>query len=243
MECAGYMDVTAMTTTSIKGFADIGDAGAPVGSPEWCKYAHGVLCSTKRRTTSEVSALKYALIEFKKFERWRQLADDAGEPFQSWEDYLQYPEPNGLGMPPASAKLVMEELDDSRLLGDVLGQHGGDRGMQHDEHGRFINLEEAIKLGRHSGDRDQSPQGDNVTLAQRGNSRAYILARLDRDGLTDLAAKVRAGAMSANAAAIEAGWREKPTPLQQIRRLLLALTSDELQSLLRELQEKCREAA
>lgn len=53
--------------------------------------------------------------------------------------------------------------------------------------------------------------GDNITRFERGTSRAYILARLDRDGLTDLAAKVRAGELSANAAATQAGWRKKPT--------------------------------
>jgi hypothetical protein len=37
----------------------------------------------------------------------------------------------------------------------------------------------------------------------------YILARLDRDGLTELAAQVRAGTISANAAAIKAGFRKR----------------------------------
>jgi hypothetical protein len=44
--------------------------------------------------------------------------------------------------------------------------------------------------------------GDNITrLKNRGTSSAYILARLDRDGHAELAAKVRAGKLSANAAA------------------------------------------
>jgi hypothetical protein len=33
----------------------------------------------------------------------------------------------------------MEEPDDSRLLGDVLGKHGGERGNARDEKGRFMN--------------------------------------------------------------------------------------------------------
>jgi hypothetical protein len=37
---------------------------------------------------------------------------------------------------------------------------------------------------------------------------AYWLARLDRDGHTLLAAKVRAGKISAHAAAVRVGWRK-----------------------------------
>ena len=47
---------------------------------------------------------------------------------------------------------------------------------------------------------------DNINTGPRtkgGTSKFYILARLDRDGHAELAAKVRAGEKSANAAAIE----------------------------------------
>jgi hypothetical protein len=72
-----------------------------------------------------------------------------------------------------------------------------------------------IKLGRHGGDRrsekakaDQGSDKKTVpTLIGRG--RNYDLARLDRDR-PDLAARVRAKKMSANAAAIEAGFRKPP---------------------------------
>jgi hypothetical protein len=61
----------------------------------------------------------------------------------------------------------MEELDDGRLLGDVLGKHGGG---PRDEKGRFL-------------------QGRKPTL-DRG--RDYDLRRLRRDR-SDLAARVEAG--------------------------------------------------
>jgi hypothetical protein len=169
-----------MTRTPL---VDIGDPKAPMGSPAWCKSAHVNLCTLKRHTHLAVSNLKYTLMEFRDLERWKKLTDKSGQPFMSWEDYLQYPEPDGLGMPAASAKLVIEELDDSKLLGDVLGAHGGKR----------------VKGQK---------QGDNVTL-KRGNARAYILARLDRDGFGNLAAAVRAKELSANAAAEKAGFRKK----------------------------------
>jgi hypothetical protein len=49
-----------------------------------------------------------------------------------------------------------------------------------------------------------------------GRGRAYILARLDRDR-PDLATRVRTEELSANAAAIEAGFKKKPTPLDVLR--------------------------
>jgi hypothetical protein len=50
----------------------------------------------------------------------------------------------------------------------------------------------------------------NNTLVRGSTNRAYIIARLDRDGLTDLAARVRRKEISAHAAAIAAGWRKAP---------------------------------
>jgi hypothetical protein len=51
---------------------------------------------------------------------------------------------------------------------------------------------------------------DNVT-GFRGNSAIYTLKRLKRDR-PDLFQQVLGGALSANAAAIEAGFRKKPKP-------------------------------
>ena len=76
-----------------------------------------------------------------------------------------------------------------------------------------VALEQAITLGRHGGDRKSEKvkdQGGESTLKYIKNTKAHWLARLDRDGLTELAGKVRAGEMSANAAAIAAGFRKKP---------------------------------
>lgn len=61
--------------------------------------------------------------------------------------------------------------------------------------------------------------GDNVTSSEaRGNNPVYTLRRLKRDR-PDLALRVIAGEMSANAAAIEAGFRKKPTVIEQLERL------------------------
>lgn len=60
--------------------------------------------------------------------------------------------------------------------------------------------------------------------ADRG--KAYTLDRLFREAPA-LHAAVCAGELSANAAAIQAGFRKKPTPFEQVRKLLPKLTPEE----------------
>lgn len=72
---------------------------------------------------------------------------------------------------------------------------------------------------RHGGDRKSKESIkrhnmtlDNVPLAKdRGTSKSYTLTRLERDH-PELFKRVVAGELSANAAAIEAGFRKKKTP-------------------------------
>ena len=88
------------------------------------------------------------------------------------------------------------------------------------------------KLQTHGGDRTK--QGDNVTLPLvRGNSIEYTIARLDRDA-PELAARVRAGDISANAAAIEAGFRKKLTGIDRLRSAWKAATPSERRAFLKE---------
>jgi hypothetical protein len=68
--------------------------------------------------------------------------------------------------------------------------------------------------------KDDAIKPDNVSVDSFGNSKAYTLARLDRDR-PELAERVRAGELSANAAAIEAGFRRKRTPLELLRKAAL----------------------
>jgi ParB-like nuclease domain len=76
--------------------------------------------------------------------------------------------------------------------------------------------------GTHGGDRrSEDFKSDNVTLErsapERGNSKAYTLERLHRTN-PDLYDAVKRGKISANAAAIQAGFRKPPpTPLDLMR--------------------------
>jgi hypothetical protein len=73
----------------------------------------------------------------------------------------------------------------------------------------------------------------NITIT-RGTTLAYTLDRLSRKH-PKLYQRVIAGELSANAAAIEAGFRKRPRPLEQIRRLIPKLTAQERRLVARDL--------
>jgi hypothetical protein len=72
-----------------------------------------------------------------------------------------------------------------------------------------------------------------------GTTLSYTLTRLKKDRL-DLFRKVAKGQLSANAAAIQAGFRKQPSVMDQIRRLWAKLTPEERTILFNEfVQEEC----
>jgi hypothetical protein len=73
--------------------------------------------------------------------------------------------------------------------------------------------------GSHGGDRrSEATNVDNIHVEERpsGTSRQAAVRRLRKDR-PDLLEKVRAGELSAHAAAIEAGFRKRATPLDRLR--------------------------
>jgi hypothetical protein len=106
----------------------------------------------------------------------------------------------------------------------------------------LLPLLREASTGKHGGDRKSEDfKSDNITLEtpargkkttsngpslEPGNSRDYILARLKRDH-PELAERVVDGDLSANAAAIEAGFRRKATPLDQLTRAWSKATEEE----------------
>lgn len=72
---------------------------------------------------------------------------------------------------------------------------------------------------------------NNITSGRvTGTSRAYTLDRLSREapGLYEAVCRKE---LSANAAAIQAGFRKRPAPFEQIKKLLPKLTPDERRKL------------
>jgi hypothetical protein len=96
-----------------------------------------------------------------------------------------------------------------------------------------LPLDQAVKLGKQGRPKKGEEKDCNDTRIKYGTA-AHWLARLDREGLKELAAKVRAGKLSANAAAVEMKWRKPPrrkTSLEKILALLPKLTPTERRQL------------
>lgn len=93
------------------------------------------------------------------------------------------------------------------------------------------------------GKRAASDNSDNITIkSPRGTNRAYTLDRLKREQ-PDLFKRVVAKELSANAAAVAAGWRKPPSPLADLRRAWRKATAAERASFLAEVQPPKRKAA
>ena len=73
--------------------------------------------------------------------------------------------------------------------------------------------------------------------AKKGTSVEATIRRLVRKGRDDLLAKVESGELSANAAAIEAGFRKKLTPLEAARKAIARLNEEDRATLVAELIE------
>ena len=119
--------------------------------------------------------------------QWRECRDRHNELFTSFEAFAVHELWEGLGTTIDDLKAFCRKREDVRQLIDAavgaMPQHG--------EIG-----------GGHT-------RPDNVRSAAFGNNPTYALKRLKRDR-PDLADKVVRGELSANAAAIKAGFRKKP---------------------------------
>lgn len=87
--------------------------------------------------------------------------------------------------------------------------------------------------------KDDAESSDNVTTSDRGNARAYTLDRLSRER-PDLYQQVVDKELTANAAAIEAGWRKRkiqlePEPQSVISFILRHFTAEERATIVRAL--------
>lgn len=144
-------------------------------------------------------------------DRWRT----ANGGCESWEEYCR----RFLGDPAGAFDELIEGV---RIL-----QGLGHKGQISEEQARTT-----AKLGTHCGARkirEENEQVGNTNLV--GNTVAYTLARLHRDE-PELAARVKAGELSANAAAIEAGWRKKPRTLEKLQKAWIKASPEEKQQFL-----------
>ena len=84
----------------------------------------------------------------------------------------------------------------------------------------------AAMKGQGNNQHTEQSKDYNVIPANQGNTRSYTVSRLQRES-PELFAQVVAKTLSANAAAIQAGWRKKPTVVDQFAALWKKATKDQ----------------
>jgi len=87
------------------------------------------------------------------------------------------------------------------------------RYIEHDAECKAMVLGESEGLSKHGEVGNGRSRGDNITSTDRGTQADYTIRRLKRDR-PDLADAVIRGNLTANAAAIEAGFRRKKVQLE-----------------------------
>lgn len=167
------------------------------------------LVNINRNVVSNYSGFVQALSEILEHGYWREfLVRGSGEikSFERFEDFLTWCE-----CPADELKAVLRVHGDEPLLAQVLAELGG----------------ELAPVGR------PEKNGCDTTISDRQRDATYILARLRRDH-PELAEKVLAGELTANAAAILAGFRKRyirvpaGDPAGAVSKLLTEYTRDEL---------------
>lgn len=120
--------------------------------------------------------------------QWQNHRDKKGTPFTSFEAFATHAPWEGLGTSIEDLRAFCRKTPDvEKLILQEIQPARESRGSTKDE---------------------RASRSDNVTPISRGNSALYTLKRLRRDR-PDLFDQVLAGVTSANAAAIEAGFRKK----------------------------------
>jgi hypothetical protein len=155
---------------------------------------------------------------------WEKLKDKDGLPL-TFRQFIEAPYPVGVGSTLEQIKKIVALQSRRELLPDVAESLATMR-----EKVQLLTEREAPETNPNGGDRrSQEFQFDisnRSRSGQGGTSRDYTLARLKRDR-PDLAELVIGGALSANAAAIEAGFRRRDTPVDTLCRAWEKASDDE----------------
>ena len=155
----------------------------PQGSEDWIEgMSLQLQCTFDQVENFGVNPLVECLRDLMPHEPWNHIPKD--KPCKRADVYFQ-----GVTGKPWKVLLAMVQEYDSALAADILACVNPGAGNQHTGNVDF----------------------DNIKKHETGTSRAYNLNRLKREA-PELFEEVKAGNMSANAAAIKAGFRKKPGP-------------------------------
>lgn len=160
------------------------------------------------------------------------LVDHRHQPLQSFREFLELKPLKGLGTKLADVeRLLADDPEALALLREAVTEKhgGGDRNPEGANQYKGNNSVKTnnVSLDQPSPDLFTPPPEKPKRKTQQGNAKAYTLSRLKKQSPA-LFERVKAGELSANAAAIEAGFRRPPSPSKTVRNLLPKLTREEL---------------
>lgn len=160
---------------------------------------------------------------------YKEMTDRDGKPFTSFKQFCEYTLPHGMEL---RWDVLMKISERTPYREIILAQEVLD--------------EPLAQNGEIGNGRIESSSG--ITIATKvQNTASYILRRLARDGAEDaskaeLFKQVTKGTISAHKAALEAGYRTKKTPLEQVKTMGAKLPKNELAELLEFLLGQAPEA-
>lgn len=187
---------------------DLGDMSAPPGSRPRAKALQVRMRSCLREATATAMEFEVWASELQRYEGWKQLTDEDGRPFPSYERFCCAPPPFGLGYSVADIEAIV--------------------GERRKREARKMAADPAVKpVQKHGGQKRGEKGCDNITSLERGTSTSYLVRRLKRDHPEIAEALARGEYKSARAAAIAAGVVRVPTLLDLFARLWAKASPEE----------------
>lgn len=172
----------------------------------------------------EMEILSKGVINIIKHESWKHVTDWDGRPYGSFAELVERPAPDGMHTTLKGLRAYLENYPKAQAAIDStlkVGKNGRPK-KGSCENSDFIRVLES-----------KGPTLGKVG----GTSREYLAARLN-NGHPAIAARVRAGEISARAGAIEAGIIKVKTHFEKVLDLLPKLTAKEKSALRRKLGVK-----
>lgn len=171
-------------------------------------------------------------------DRWSHFivkSTESLKKFKSFEEFVTHPLPEGMGTTLEAVKKVCKgDVKAERAIINATTKSAGnptgnnqytkppdpdpeeDLALENEEEEIILVHQEEVPF-----DVDESGITDNVSNSKRtnqhGNSRADAIRKLEKDA-PELLEKVEAGELSAHAAMCEAGFRKRPTPLDNLQK-------------------------
>lgn len=189
---------------------DVGNPNAPYGSREWCAAVRFQVRCKIGEAKSRVSHLKFDLKALRDEAHYAVLQRRDGQLFESWEEFCDHPEPEGLGFPADVANALIKERDGSRLVSAVAAE---------------VMANAPARAGQ--GTRTDLEPLSNGKKLKGGNNQEYLAARI-KERHPDIAAAVERGEFrSIRAAALAAGIVRQKTPIEHLRAWWRKANADE----------------